>query len=184
MALTTAGVALEAQVNNYASLYFSQTGGQGSLSGGGDAYTLNFGNLLQNADGGTAGAILEFLNCPTCNPAFTDLLSSAVTDSTGSGFSLVGDSVSDLVGGASQGGFDIGLSTDALGQFDETLTFDVDSSDPDFNGVIGDVTLTLEGNIQSSVSTNVPEPPSLMIFGTAIFGLGVLAFRRRRKKAA
>ena len=64
--LTTSPLTLQAQVNLYAALAFLQQGGQGSLTGGGASYLLDFGNVLQNTP---EQAVLAFLNNnPLINP--------------------------------------------------------------------------------------------------------------------
>ena len=189
LAIATSAISVNAQVNNYASLVFGQTGGSGSLvKNSASAFTLNFGEITQTP--GTETANLDITNCPGCDPTFTDLLSSAIQDITGSGFTLDGfapvddNSVTDLAGGSSQDGFGISLDTDTLGDFTEMLTLDVESIDPDFDQSIGDVTLTIEGDVTSSVTPppSVPEPGSLPVLATA-FGLFLMLRRYRKGKA-
>ena len=177
MPLVTSPLTLAAQVNNYAALAFQQTGGQGSLSGGGTSYDLDFGNVLQNSP--TPEALLSFLNDnPLAEQAYTDLLSSSAGIESGSGFDLSGNSVSDLAGGDTQGGFAVGFDTSTLGSFDELLSFDVESSNSSgYDQVIGDVTLNLEGDIVSSAP--VPEPSSIALLASS---LGALIFFIRRER--
>jgi hypothetical protein len=167
--LATNPLDLQAQVNNYAALAFVKEGGKGTLTGGGSAYTLDFGTV---AGGTSPEAMLAFLNNnPLSQQLFTDLLSSGGTVTSGSGFAIAGDSVSDLPGGDLQGGFDVTMDTSHPGPLDEVLTFDVGSSNASgYNAVIGDVTLTLEGDV-------VPEPGSIVLLGS---GLGMLGFGLRR----
>jgi hypothetical protein len=176
--LTTAPLALNAQVNNFAKLAFLKSGGDGTLTGGGTAFDLDFGTVLQGSP--TKEALLAFLNDnPLAEQAFTDLLSSTGTISSGSGFTIVGDSVSGLAGGLTQGGFDVSLDTAAVGSFDELLNFDVESSNSSgFDQVIGNVTLELEGDVVSSVPST-PEPSSIPLIAS---GLGVLFFVVRRQR--
>src|SRR5262249_17019210 len=177
--LSTAPMSLDAQVNNYAALSFVKQGGQGSLGGNASSgFDLDFGTVLQN---GAQEALLAFLNAnPLAEQAFTDLLSSTGTIPSGSGFTITGDSVAGLAGGASQAGFDITFDTSALGNFLETLSFDVGSSNSSgYNQVIGHVNFTIEGTVVSSVPS-VPEPATLTVLSSA---LGMLFFvvRRRRR---
>lgn len=116
---------------------------------------------------------------PLAEQAFTDLLSSTGTISSGSGFTIAGDSVSGLAGGLTQGGFDVRLDTATVGSFDELLNFDVESSNASgFDQIIGNVTLELEGDVVSSVPAT-PEPASIPLIAT---GLGVLFFVVRRQR--
>jgi len=107
-------------------------------------------------------------------------LSSTGTVVSGSGFSIIGDSVSGLAGGAIQGGFDIGFDTSNLGNFTEMLSFDVESiNSSGYDQIIGAVTLTLDGNVLSSTPA-VPEPGTMSLLAS---GLGAVFFvvRRRRR---
>jgi hypothetical protein len=177
--LSTSPLALQGQVNHYAALAFQQQGGQGGLTGGGNAFNLDFGNVLQGSL--TPEGLLAFLNNNLlADQAFTDLLSSTGTVVSGSGFSIIGASVSGLAGGAIQGGFDIGFDTSNLGNFTEMLSFDIESSNSSgYDQIIGAVTLTLDGNVVSSTPT-VPEPGTMSLLAP---GLGAVFFvvRRRRR---
>jgi hypothetical protein len=178
LALTTSPLALNAQVNNFAKLAFQKTGGDGTLGGGGASFALDFGSVVQGS--GTKEALLAFLNDnPLAEQAFTDLLSSKGTILSGSGFDIAGDSVSGLAGGLTQGGFDVGLDTAALGSFDEVLNFAVESSNSSgFDQFIGNVALNLEGDVVSS-GPSVPEPAGLPLIAS---GLGMLFFVIRRRR--
>ncbi|HEX7326860.1 MAG TPA: choice-of-anchor D domain-containing protein [Rhodanobacteraceae bacterium] len=189
LALAGDSLGLNGQVNNFAKLAFTFGSGVGALSfnGSTNSWTLNFGDLLQGSHGGTASAELAFLNDnPASESKFTDLLSTNAMVQSGSGFDATGDSVSNLAGGASQGGFGIGLNTSSLGNFSELLAFNVDSIDPDFNQNIGTVDLNLTGDIVTGTITPVPEPGSLPMFlaGLGLLGLlgGSLGFRRKVKQ--
>ncbi len=177
LSLTTNPLALMAQVNLYAALAFLQQGGQGSLTGGGNSFVLDFGNVLQNS---SQEALLAFLNDnPLADQAFTDLLSSTGTIISGSGFTITGDSVSDLLGGVSQGGFHVAFDASDLGSFLETLSFDVKSSNPSgFNGFLAPVTFTIEGDVVAS-GPSVPGPGTLTLLGTCLILIGVIGWRRR-----
>jgi hypothetical protein len=74
LALTTNPLSLKAQVNFYAALAFLKQGGQGSLTGGGISFDLDFGSVLQGSS--PQQALLAFLNDnPLAAQAFTDLFS-------------------------------------------------------------------------------------------------------------
>jgi len=90
LALTTNPLSLKAQVNLYAALAFLKQGGQGSLTGGGSSFDLDFGSVLQGSS--PQQALLAFLNDnPLAAQAFTDLLSSTGSVQSGSGFFITGD---------------------------------------------------------------------------------------------
>jgi hypothetical protein len=170
-------MAINGQINLFAALALLQLpGGRGSLSGSETSFDLDFGNVLQ---GSSQEALLAILNDnPLADQAFTDLLS---TDGNGSmgPFRLTGCSASDLPGGVSQGGCDAFFDTSNLGNFQDAFSFDVESSNSSgYDQIIGNVTLTLEGDVMSS--TPAPEPGTITLLGS---GLGTLFFivRRRRR---
>lgn len=178
LGLTGSSLGVQAQVNNYAKLAFLFGSGTGSLSGSGNSYVFSFGDVKQG--NGSVSAGLLFLNDnPLAEQGFTDLLSSTGTITSGSGFSLSGDSVSGLAGGDTQGGFDIGLDTANVGSFNELLSFNVGSIDPDFNGSIGIVTLDLEGTISGGVAS-VPEPGGLGMCSLGLLLIGGFMGLRRK----
>ncbi|HET7611072.1 MAG TPA: choice-of-anchor D domain-containing protein, partial [Rhodanobacteraceae bacterium] len=184
LVLAGADLGLSAQVNNYAALAFSFGSGLGSLSYDPDTstYTLNLGNIAQDAYSGLTSTTLAFVNSGGA-AAFTDLLSSTVAIVSGSGFSLSGGSVSGLAGGVSQGGFEIGLGTLNAGFFNELLSFNVNSSNSSgFDMNIGTLYLDLRGSVGATAT--VPEPGNLAMF---VLGLGLLGFfglAMRRKNSA
>jgi hypothetical protein len=177
--LSTNPVSLKAQVNRYAALGFAQQGGPGGLSGGGNAFDLDFGNVAQGSP--SQDALLAILNDnPLADQLFTDLLSSTGTILSGSGFNFTGCSVNNLAGGVNQGGCDISFDTTSVGNFTELLSFDVESSNPGgYDQIIGNVTLTLEGSVGSSPPP-VPEPGTISVLASGFGALFFLVRRRRR----
>jgi hypothetical protein len=176
--LSTNPLSLNAQVNLYAALGFTQQGGPGSLTGGGNAFDLDFGNVAQ---GSSQDALLAILNDnPLADQLFTDLLSSTGTILSGSGFNFTGCSVNNLAGGVSQSGCDISFDTSSVGNFTELLSFDVESSNPGgYDQIIGNVTLTLEGSVGLS-PPSVPEPGTTSVLASGFGALFFLVRRRRR----
>jgi hypothetical protein len=113
---------------------------------------------------GTREAMLAILNDnPLADQAFTDLLS---TDGDGSmgPFRLSGCSVTKLLGGVSQGNCDAFFDTSALGDFSDVFSFPVESSNSSgYDQVIGNVTLTIEGDVGQA--TPAPEPGTMTMLG-------------------
>jgi hypothetical protein len=163
------------QVNLFAALGFLQQGGQGSLSGGGTSFDLDFGDVLQ---GSSQEAMLAILNDnPLADQLFTDLLSTD-GDGTMGPFRLTGCSVKDLPGGDKQSGCDAFFDTGALGNFQDMFSFPVESSNSGgYDQIIGSVTLTLDGDIVPVTAT--PEPGTITLLGS---GLGMLFFAVRRRR--
>src|SRR5262249_53470957 len=145
-----------------------------------DSFILDFGNVQQGS--GTEEALLAILNDNLlAQQAFTDLLSSTATVSSGSGFRFTGCSVKNLLGGVSQGGCDIFLDTDIAGMFTEVLDFPVESSNSSgYDKVIGHVTLTIEGSV-GPVTPPVPEPSTMTILASGLGSLFFIVLRRRRR---
>ena len=173
--LMTAPRSLEAPAGNYAALAILKEGGDATLS---DSFVLDFGSVTLGS--GTEEAMLVILNDNLlAEQAFTDLLSSTATVVSGSGFRFTGCSVTNLLGGVSQGGCDIFFDTDLAGMFTEVLDFPVESSNASgYDQIIDQVTLAIEGNIVA-VMPSVPEPGTMTILGS---GLGTLFFAVRRRR--
>ena len=124
MALSTSPVTLSATVNNYAAVGLASTT-NGSLTGGGSAYTLNLGTLTQGS--GVITAALAAINA-ALGPA--DALSLGIDSAgysveSGGGFELMLNPFADLAAGDTQGNaFDVSLDTSGTGTFDEVIKFD------------------------------------------------------------
>ena len=140
---------------------------------------LDFGSVLQGSS--PQQALLAFFNDnPLAAQAFTDFLSSTGSVASGSGFTITGDSVSNLAGGViGAPPFDVTFDTSVLGNFTEVLTFDVESINPNFDGFLGPVTLRLEGDVVSS-SPSVAEPGTMTVLASGL-GMVFFAVRRRRR---
>jgi hypothetical protein len=188
LALTSSPISLTAQVNNFAQLAFQVSSGQGSIMDEtADSATLQLGDVLQGSGGGSISTLLDFVNCPTCDPNFTDLLDAILEPPTSpiDPFSVGGTtSVTDLLGNSSNAvaGPSVTLDTSGLGQVMEQIVFDTKDILPTDDSQFGDdgtFTLTLEANLVSTAPPTVPEPGSLALFGS---GLGVLFFVLRRRQ--
>jgi hypothetical protein len=149
------------------------------MTGGGSSFDLDFGSVLQGST--PQQALLAFLNDnPLAAQGFTDLLSSIGSVQSGFGFTITGDSVSNLAGGViSSPPFDVTFDTSILGNFTEVLSFDVESINPNFDGFLGPVTLTLEGDVVSS-GPSVAEPGTMTMLASGL-GMVFFAVRRRRR---
>ncbi len=172
LALASQQVVLKAQVNHYAELGLGKLAGAGSFSGGGAAYTLDFGTLRLGS--GTVGAELVVSNVA---PGMSDLLGLKFDLGTaGSHFSLSGfGPIAGLGEGDYQDGLKVSFSGLLAGHFDEVVTLHaIGSNASGYMGALGDVQLRLVGEVAA-----VPEPATWAQFGLGLAGLAGFLARRR-----
>lgn len=172
LALASQQVALKAQVNNYAELGLGKLSGAGSFSGGGTAYTLNFGTLSLGA--GTVGTELIVSNTA---PGMSDLLGLKFDLGTASShFSLSGfGPIAGLGAGGYQDGLHVSFGGLLAGHFDEVITLHaVGSNASGYIGSLADVQLHLVGDVAA-----VPELASWAQFSLGLFGMVGFMGRRR-----
>ncbi len=172
------GLTLTAQVNNYANPVFAQTAGAGSLTGGGSAFTLDFGTVTEG--GATLTSLLEVLN-DVIGPA--DLLGGSFDLSLAGVFGLSGfGAFLDLAAGDAFGGLSVSFAPTALGLFSGSITLNaLGYNASGFQQPFAPIVLTLLANVQQQ-GTAVPEPGALLLLASALVALG--AARRSRPLAA
>ena len=178
LALASQQISFTGTVTQLALAQLFKAGGQGSFSGSGSAYTLDFGNL--SAGSGTISADLGILN-GNSGSAFAETLGGSFVLAPATGFGFNGSSFAGLIGGGSRTGnllsFDLtGLSA---GFYTTTLTFNGFSS---FNGLadqsLDPVTLTVRTRI--TAAGVVPEPA---VWAQMLFGFGLVGSLVRRRRA-
>jgi hypothetical protein len=158
---------VDAVVNNYANAAILMKSGDGTFSGGGTHYSLDFGTI--NSGSGSVLAGLSVLN-DVLGPA--DLLKGGF-DITAGSYVLSGfDSFSDVAAGAEFDGLSISLSKDLpndtyAGSF---LLHPRGANAGGYDEALPDITVEFTGTI-------IPEPATLAL---VLAGLGVLIGRRRR----
>ena len=163
-------IAVNAQINNFASPEYAFLSGPAAFSGSGTSYTLNFGTVAQGGPDPTAGlAILNNIAGPA------DTLAGSFTDTGASGFTLMNfTSFSGVDAGDSQGGLTITLDTSTAGMFSETIFFDPRSRNASgFDGALDRITLTVTGQVM------IPEPSSTVFVILA----ATLGLTRRTRRA-
>ena len=139
-------------VNNYANPVIEQTSGAGTLSGSGTSYTLDFGNINQNAS--PVSADLEILN-DVSGPA--DLLSGSFTVTSASVVGLSGFlSFGNIGAGSAYTAPVVTISPTTPGDFSETVTFTPVSSNASYSGALPVETLTIEGTVVAGTNGSPP----------------------------
>ncbi|HLG89932.1 MAG TPA: choice-of-anchor D domain-containing protein [Alphaproteobacteria bacterium] len=182
VALSTAPVALEAQVNNYAHGTYLGEGGAGTLSGSGSTFKLDFGTVTESP-----GSLMADLGVENDAIGPADALSAVLdpgnpalpANLTLNGF----NTVSDLAAGSIDNLLSVALDTSALGFFDVFVKLDLSGSNASgYDAALaGEPFLTLEltGDIVTSGPPPAPEPGSFALFGSALIGLTVVRWRRK-----
>lgn len=171
--LPSQNVSVLGQVNNYAAVGLTQTGGAGNFSGSGTNYVFDLGTITFGT--GSASGSLSLANTGG-NAAFTDYLSGAFNLAGVTNFTLTGfNSFSGLQGGSSLG-LGVTLNNNALGSFDQYVTLTPTGYNAGgYSGGLSPITLELKGNVVAAV----PEPASYAMF---IAGLGLMAGIARRRR--
>jgi hypothetical protein len=172
LALPDETVALAAQVNDFANPTFTFLSGDGTFSGGGDSFLLDFGTI-QPGSAVSLSATLSLLN-DVLAPA--DSLSGIFDLSNADLFVLSGfDDFSVLVPGASIDDLIVSLDTTLLGAglFTGNVILDPTGfNESGFSGALDPVTLAFRAQV-------VPVPAAVWLFGSGFIALFGIARRRR-----
>jgi hypothetical protein len=171
LVLSPASLNLSAQVNNYANPVFVKTGGAGSLSGSGDTFTLDLGDL-------TLGSGLTTTSLGVLNDVFgpADLVKgtfdvTGVNDFALSGFGpFTGLGAGDLFAGLLAS-----FAATSLGSFDDTIVLSALAYNASGYEQNLTVTLLLHADVLQQA---VPEPPAIVLLLAALAMLGY-ALRRQ-----
>ncbi|MCC6423945.1 MAG: autotransporter-associated beta strand repeat-containing protein [Phycisphaerales bacterium] len=170
--LTSANVTITGNVLAYASPLLNYVSGDGSLSGGGNSYLLDLGQI----DGSPVSALMELLN-DIAGPA--DNLKGSFDVTSAGPFALSGFSNFDnIAAGQSLQGLSVGLDPSAgEGVHTGSIILHPRSTNLFYDQPLasGDITINLQGEVMPAVA--VPEPTGLVLLA---FTGGLLATRRRR----
>ena len=184
--LATLGIAVSAQVNNYANAVFQLASGGGTLSRNGSLYTLDLGNLTQNSSDSSLLSVLNSVSGPADNFGGTFSYGS-LTDISLNGANWSADSCSQsgyafcLGAQGVLGGLGINVDTGGLGAFSDTIALNGMGfyQGASYSPYEQNLSLTVEGNIVAGGGGSVPEPGTLPLFAAGAALLLVLARRRR-----
>ncbi len=148
-ALGTQTLPVDATIDNYATADIGLVGAVGTLTGAGDAYTLDFGTLIEGSGAVTAG--FAVLNAAT---GVADLLSGAFSTTGGVGFTNAGlAAFSGLGAGQSDTAPLVTLATGQIGTFSETLTLDATGGNASgYSGALTPETITIVGTVAPSTT--------------------------------
>ncbi len=168
-------VALQGQVNNFAEIGLSQTGGAGSLGQTGMVFTLDFGTVSQGS--GLLDAALSAFNA-ALGPG--DLLDLSFDLSGVDDFVLASfDPVTNLLAGGSGTALGIQFNPLVTGLFtDQVILHGIGHNASGFSDAVADVFLNIRVDVRGS--TAVPAPGTWAI---TLFGIGGLLLRRCSRKA-
>ncbi|MCU0781182.1 MAG: choice-of-anchor D domain-containing protein, partial [Akkermansiaceae bacterium] len=157
--LTPQVISVTGQVNHYAQPVFAKVSGPAAFSGGGTAYTVDFGRRTI----GEAPPTVT-LRLTNAAPAPADTLAgsfaAAAPDFTLTGFGPfsgigAGQQIGDLV---------VAIQTDTLGAFSQTVTLNsVSENTGGYSGALTPVVITLQGSVAEAPTLKIARSGSNMI---------------------
>ena len=163
LAIAGGTVAVTGTIDNYAVAAVEDTGGAGTLTGSGSAYTLNLGTVALNGTAITAD--LGVINAAV-GPA--DLLGGTFTASGSTAFTNSGTAAfSGLAAGQADTSPTVTLNTGTAGVFTETLVVaSTGSNASGYSGALTPETITVSGTVVSTGSTYTLTAAPMTIVGT------------------
>jgi len=175
LALAPVNVAVQGQVNNFASSAFQFGSGAGTLTHLGSTYTLDFGTQILGS--GVLTSIL-FAGNGAIGPS--DLLNGMFQLPDTLDFGETGfDPFADLAAQQfTAGPLGLAFNTSNLGSFVDTIVLHgVGHNTSGYSAPVGDITLVVEGTVVARGA--VPEPATLTLLA---LGCVILAYRLSRTK--
>ena len=161
------------QVNNFANPVFAGLTGDGSLTGGGASFLLDFGTLQLGDMVSASFGVLNDVNGPA------DLVNGDFALPSGGLFGLSGfTNFADLAAESLFGGLEVSFNTTSEGLFSETLTLNaIGQNASGFSQALAPIDLRISARVTSVAP--IPLPAPLLLLLSALGGLGLLHRRRR-----
>ena len=180
LALPSQQVNVSGTVTQVAQALITNDAGVGTITSGGQTYTLNLGSFMSNS--GTDTATLGLTNDIPAS-TYAEMLNGSFASQSAAGYSFNGQAFTGLAGGAHTSGDLINFNTDGLGAgtYTDVLTFMGYSSysglsNDELQPITVDVTAQITGGGGGGVSA-APEPKTWALM---IAGLGLIGARLRR----